>query len=154
MSVNYSTQQVADWFLAQSSMSPKKLQKLMYYAYAWILTLTNESSQHLNNRLFDQHFEAWVHGPVLRSIYYEYNHYRFDEIPQKGETPKFSADVMDILEQVWQVYGSYSANELESITHQELPWQVARQNLSPLEASNRYLDDRVIFDFYIQQVAN
>jgi len=152
MTTNYSVQQVATWFLAQSSMSPKKLQKLMYYAYVWVLTLTNEDANHLNNRLFDVRFEAWVHGPVLKQIYRQYNQYGFSDIPQATQTPEFVSDITDILHQVWEVYGHYTANELESMTHQELPWQEARQDLSPLEASSRELSDRTIFDFYVAQV--
>jgi len=152
MTTNYSVQQVATCFLAQSSMSPKKLQKLMYYAYVWVLTLTNEDANHLNNRLFDVRFEAWVHGPVLKQIYRQYNQYGFSDIPQATQTPEFVSDITDILHQVWEVYGHYTANELESMTHQELPWQEARQDLSPLEASSRELSDRTIFDFYVAQV--
>lgn len=133
-------------------MSPKKLQKLMYYAYVCVLTLTNEDANHLNNRLFDVRFEAWVHGPVLKQIYRQYNQYGFSDIPQATQTPEFVSDITDILHQVWEVYGHYTANELESMTHQELPWQEARQDLSPLEASSRELSDRTIFDFYVAQV--
>ncbi|WP_125582657.1 Panacea domain-containing protein [Levilactobacillus cerevisiae] len=154
MPANYSVQQVANWFLGQSSMSPKKLQKLMYYAYAWTLVLTNEDSQQLTNRLFDEQFEAWVHGPVLKQIYHAYNQYGFSEIPQRSQTTEFTPDVLDILGQVWDVYGGYTANELESMTHQELPWQEARGGLSPLEASNQKLRDRTVFDFYISRAAS
>jgi len=152
VTTNYSVQQVATWFLSQASMSPKKLQKLMYYAYAWVLTLTNEDADHLDNRLFDVRFEAWVHGPVLKQVYRQYNQYGFSDIPQATQAPEFVSDITDILHQVWEVYGHYTANELESMTHQERPWQEARQDLSPLEASSRVLSDRTIFDFYLTQV--
>ena len=37
----YTVEEVAAWFLAHGNrdISPKKLQKLVYYAYAWVLTL-------------------------------------------------------------------------------------------------------------------
>ena len=37
--VKYSYNDVADWFLVKGKgeISPKKLQKLVYYAYAWVL---------------------------------------------------------------------------------------------------------------------
>lgn len=35
---------VANWFLTKESMTPKKVQKLVYYAYSWYLTLMNEKS--------------------------------------------------------------------------------------------------------------
>jgi uncharacterized phage-associated protein len=50
-------QQIAQWFLCKESMTHKKLQKLCYYAQAWNLALHN-------SELFEDRFEAWVHGPV------------------------------------------------------------------------------------------
>ena len=61
---------VADWFLGKDSMSPKKLQKIVYYAYAWVLTLMNESENDLDIKLFDSRIEAWVHGPVIPELYH------------------------------------------------------------------------------------
>ena len=51
--VKYSYNDVADLFLVEGKgkISPKKLQKLVYYAYAWVLTLLNDSSEELNIRL-------------------------------------------------------------------------------------------------------
>ncbi|EGE9348465.1 hypothetical protein IBL91_003145, partial [Listeria monocytogenes] len=60
----YTADQVADWFLCRKAMTPKKLQKMLYYAYAWTLTLTNDNPDDLKNKLFPEKFEAWVHGPV------------------------------------------------------------------------------------------
>ena len=60
--------QVADYFLslvdedAGDSMTNLRLQKLLFYAQAWHLALTNRP-------LFEEDFEAWVHGPVIPSFY-------------------------------------------------------------------------------------
>lgn len=153
--VKYSYNKVADWFLVEGKgkISPKKLQKLVYYAYAWVLTLLNDSSEELNIRLFDDaKFEAWVHGPVLRDLYAKYASYGFENIEEPKEQPKFDEDIQDILEQVWEVYGNYSADQLESMTHQEKPWRNARKDLSPLDSSSTLIDDRDIFNCYIQRV--
>ena len=50
----YTYDEVADWFLSkgEGKISPKKLQKLVYYAYAWTLTLLNDSAEKLTNKLF------------------------------------------------------------------------------------------------------
>ncbi|UWI43310.1 Panacea domain-containing protein [Lactobacillus paragasseri] len=151
----YSYNQVADWFLAKgnNSISPKKLQKLVYYAYAWTLTLLNDSSDKLSNRLFDDaKFEAWIHGPVIRKLYAEYADFGFNEIYKKVKAPKFTDDVQDVLDQVWNIYGSYTADQLESMTHQEDPWKSARKGLSPLENSRSIISDKDIFDYYIKRV--
>lgn len=153
--VKYSYNDVANWFLVEGKgeISPKKLQKLVYYAYAWVLTLLNDSSEELNTRLFeDAKFEAWVHGPVLRDLYAKYASYGFENIEEPKEQPEFVEDVQDILEQVWEVYGDYSADQLESMTHQEDPWKNARKGLLPLDSSSTLIDDRDIFKYYIQRV--
>lgn len=49
---------IAKWFLSKESMSPKKIQKLVYYAYSWYLTLMNDSVEYLNNKLFDEEIKA------------------------------------------------------------------------------------------------
>ena len=68
----FSVFSVADFFLARASMSPKKLQKLVYYAYAWTLALLNETIDDLHFRLFHNKIEAWVHGPVVPDLYQQY----------------------------------------------------------------------------------
>lgn len=147
--MKYSSIEIAHWFLNKESMSPKRLQKLLYYAYSWVLTLTNDDDNELENRLFDDKFEAWVHGPVLRDIYNEYRKYGYNDINKyDGDLPKFSSEIQDILNQVWDVYGNFSADQLESLTHQEYPWKNARKGLSPVEASDNVIDDKDIFNCY------
>jgi len=50
-----------------------KLQKLLYYSQAWYLALNDET-------LFSDDIEAWVHGPVVSSVYQEYKKYRYHDI--------------------------------------------------------------------------
>ena len=152
----YTYNQVADWFLSKDKggISPKKLQKLVYYAYAWTLTLTNDSADKINNRLFeDGKFEAWIHGPVIRGLYAEYANYGFSGITKEPNKTKFTDDVEDILNQVWEVYGKYTADQLESMTHQEDPWKKARKGYSPLENCSNKISDEYIFNYYIKIVA-
>lgn len=150
----YTADQIADWYLSKSNMSPKKLQKILYYAYAWVLTLTNDDINHLDNKLFDNNFEAWAHGPVIYSIYEEYKLYGYNDIPKyEGNIVKLPDDISDILNQVWDEYGSFTSDQLESITHQETPWINAREGLSPLASSNKVITDKDIFECYIERVA-
>ncbi|MED4229073.1 Panacea domain-containing protein [Neobacillus cucumis] len=149
----YPLQDVINWFLAKEAMTPKKLQKILYYAYSWTLTIENESDDNIENRLFDYEFEAWVHGPVIREVYESFRTYGYQEIPKyQGPLPTFSDDIEDILEDVWEEYGRYSGNELESITHQEDPWINARAGINPLERCTNIISDQAIFNYYIQRV--
>ena len=62
--------EAAEWFLHKKSFTHKQLQKLCYYAQAWHLAL-------LNRPLFDEEFQAWIHGPVCPTLYAHYVDYRW-----------------------------------------------------------------------------
>lgn len=144
---------VVNFFLSKSAMSPKKLQKLLYYAYAWTLALLNESVDDIQNRLFDEPIEAWIHGPVVPSIYFQFKDYGWNEIPQRSRFDEsiFSTEVLDILNQVWEVYGVYTGNQLEAFSHREDPWIQARKGLASDDTSHEQLSDRVIFEYFNRQ---
>ena len=148
-------EKVIAFFLQKETISPKKLQKLLYYAYAWTLALLNEDEEHLDNRLFDECFEAWVHGPVLPDVYSKYKEYGWGNIPQDAITVASDSppDVKDVLEQVWTVYGGMSGNQLEAISHQETPWQKARAGVPVYEPSHQKISDVEMFKFYNQQAS-
>ena len=140
---------VAEYFLSKTSMSHKRLQKLVYYAYVWTLTLLNDDEEALDNKLFHGSFEAWVHGPVCPTLYHHYKVYGWDDIPKISNFNKtFASEVLDILNQVWDAYGNYSGNDLEYITHQEQPWINARKGLSPFDSSDADIEDTSIYKFY------
>lgn len=149
----YNIQHIINFFLSRGQMTPKKLQKLLYYAYAWFLTLENESIEELENKLFEDKFEAWVHGPVIPQVYEQYRNYGYREIAQfDGNLIEFDEDTLDVLNQVWDVYGHYNGNDLESLTHQESPWLNARNGISPLERCRNEITDIDIFECYIRRV--
>lgn len=146
----YNVFDVAQWFLSKPmEISNKKLQKLVYYAYCWYITFFNEDASNIENRLFENKFEAWIHGAVYPDLYHQYKEYGSLPIPQyKGELKKFSADEEDVLQQVLDVYGKYNGNELENICHQESPWIKARGNTPSNVASTNRIDDREIFECF------
>ena len=63
---------ISDFFLSKRALTPKKLQKLVYYAYAWFIALNNQSAEEIESVLFEEAPEAWVHGPVFPSLYAKY----------------------------------------------------------------------------------
>lgn len=119
---------VANWFLNQSPMTHKKLQKLCYYAQAWHCALHNKQP------LFSEQIEAWVHGPVVRELYGQFACYGWDEIPQKYTTNKLSEQSIEILKTVYNTYKGFNGDQLEYMTHQEIPWISARGDLKPWES--------------------
>lgn len=132
---------VANWFLAKSSMTHKKLQKLCYYAQAWSYALYSRP-------LFDDVFEAWVHGPVCRSLYNHYRERSFEVIHPTVPAPEFSTEDDELLESVWETYGELTANALEALTHSELPWQIARAGCDSGEPCCVVIDSNDMAEFY------
>lgn len=136
--------EVADTFLAFESMTHKKLQKLCYYAYSWYLTLYGE-------KLFDEHFEAWIHGPVSPALYNKYKDYGWKRIPQVDKVPEsilMNEDAYYLIKEVYNSYGHLSGDDLEYLTHREIPWITARNGLPEYLPSNNKLDDLVIVNYY------
>lgn len=146
----FSVYDVANWFLAKDgAITNKKLQKLVYYAYSWYLVFNNERIDNLCNRFFENKFEAWVHGAVYPELFHAYKEFGSSCIPKyDGIIASFSPDDLDVLNQIWDVYGKYNGNELESICHQESPWINARGNLSRWEPSTEPIKDEDIFECY------
>jgi uncharacterized phage-associated protein len=104
------------------------LQKLMYYAQAWHLALKNKP-------LFVEDFEAWVHGPVLPSLYQRFKIYRWNPIGIKVKEPDLPTTTKKHLKEIVKVFGKFSAFELERMTHNEAPWKKARKGL-PLDVNS------------------
>lgn len=151
--VMHTVDNVADFFLTKEAMSPKKLQKLVYYAYAWSIALLNDNVNELHFRLFDDRIEAWVHGPVVPALYQKYKDYGWHDIPMitSFDVRIFASDILDVLEQVWAAYGSLTGNQLEMISHQEKPWIVARKGAPAYASSSVAISDKEMFVFYNEQ---
>ena len=99
-----------------------KLEKLLYYAQAWHLVWRDGVP------LYNDRIEAWVHGPVVPSVYAMHRG-RHDVDPSRiGGNPdaigRSSAAVLDF---VCGHYGQLSSRELVDLTHAERPWRVTRE---------------------------
>ncbi|MGP1365905.1 MAG: Panacea domain-containing protein [Schwartzia sp. (in: firmicutes)] len=130
----HSASDVAKWFLQRNYVqmeaedaeyiSNLKLQKLLYYAQGVFSAITGSS-------LFDDALVAWEHGPVVIDVYHEYAKYGACGIEyDKGDPPKetYTTEEKEILEQVYQHFGQYSAWKLRNMTHEERPWKITPRN--------------------------
>lgn len=114
--------EVAKYFLSLGRMNHKKLQKLCYYAQAWSLALTGR-------RLMNTWFEAWAHGPVSPELWYRYKDWGGLLISSYEGIPNFKNNQTPIfLDKIFLLYGHYSGDQLEQLTHGEPPWIKARGN--------------------------
>lgn len=130
----YSVKNIATWFIwrnkkeeennGSEKMTLLKLLKLLYYAEGCSLALNNKS-------LFDDKVIAWEHGPVVTDVYYSYNSDPYNlEISddEVAELSKISSDDQELLEEVFAIFGQYSAWALRNKTHNEAPWLEATEN--------------------------
>lgn len=137
-------------------LTNKKLQKLLYYIEAWALV-------HMGS-IIDDDFEAWVHGPVIPSVYQEYKKFGYSPIrityPGDMDSTAYLAhfnidpQYVTLIEQVLQKYGGLSSYQLEHLSHRELPWVEARQNLSPVDNCSTLISKATIKDYYTSLIAN
>jgi uncharacterized phage-associated protein len=123
-----------------SFISNLKLQKLVYYAQAWHLALHD-------NPLFEEDFEAWVHGPVIPSLYQKYRSFGWQPI-SKDVAPELPNNISQFLDEVAEEYFACDAYELEQMTHAEDPWNLARGNLAPDAPSNEVIKKEWMKEFY------
>lgn len=124
----YNALRIADFIICLANLNGDtitnlKLQKLLYYAQAWFLVNNN------NQRLFSDEIQAWQYGPVVPSVYEQYQSF--------GRTPIFidcnietdfedlSIEVKRYLREFCETFLRFSATELVGMTHQELPWNQA-----------------------------
>lgn len=145
---------VADFFIAfsnetQNLITNLKLQKLMYYAQAWHITLRG-------GELISEDFEAWVHGPVLPALYGKYKHFGWKPIEREDLDEKALEDIMNklgevkltFLNEIIDEYFSLTAYELEKLTHREDPWIIARNGVPMDTPSNAVIDKKNMSKFY------
>lgn len=144
------------------SVSPLKLQKILYYQQAWSMVFFGREEQ-----LFAEAPQAWVNGPVYPSVYRRYKgcvsnmceHLKpsdfgvtEDDIP--GEIQRLVESLglngrqVELSDSVNMLYGSKTQNQLIFVTHSELPWCEAREGLLPYQASNREISLDTMFRYY------
>lgn len=145
---------IANWFLSKESMSNKKLQKMCYYAYCWCIVILNDMEDSVDDIVCKDGFEAWIHGPVCRTLYSKYKCYGWDDIPKYNGQLNLPLQVIEVLEEVWDVYGGFSATELERLSHSEEPWIEARKYVNDNEASSKKININTIYNFYSKQLIN
>lgn len=147
----YSALDIAKWFLNYNyqlrefldedtdDISNLKLQKLLYYAQGSFLALRNEI-------LFIEPIVAWKHGPVVEDVYHEYKENGASGI-KNFEAPynKIDSNTENLLIEVYDVFGKYSAWGLREMTHNEDPWKNTKQSETiSNESIKKYFEEHYV----------
>jgi uncharacterized phage-associated protein len=127
---------------------PLRLQKLLYYCQGWSLAL-------LGRKLFDEPIQAWVEGPVVRSVYDQFKGSRSPIQPDLIGEPDGSLTKTEaaLVEMVWKEYGRYTPRELVDKTHSEPAWSEARGGLPPTTRSTARLSEETM-SFFFEKLAS
>jgi len=116
---------IANYFLsllddnAGDAITNLKMQKLVYYAQGFALAI-------LGRPIFVENIEAWMHGPVVPELYQLFRQYGNQPLPQPKEDwdlQMFTEEEKNLLNNVYETYGQFSAWRLRDMTHEEKPWR-------------------------------
>ncbi len=104
-------------------MTAMKLQKLVYYSQAWSVVWDEKE-------LFKEEIQAWVNGPVVKELYNSHKgEFRISKEFIQGDKNKLSKKQKENIDKVLDFYGKKSSQWLSELTHNELPWILARKGL-------------------------
>jgi uncharacterized phage-associated protein len=96
-----------------------KLQKLLYYIQGFHLAMYDKA-------LFTEDILAWQYGPVVREVYDKYKDFKDGVInsPEAEDCIELKQEELDLINEVYEVYGQFSALKLMELTHNESPWKL------------------------------
>lgn len=158
----FSAEAVANEFLQlayrdHKTISPLKMQKLVYFAHGWYLAITGRP-------LLSEPIQAWQYGPVIPTLYRQFKEWGADpirfpatkEVPGKGTirpklddegSPEEVETARKVIERVWKQYGRLSAAKLTALTHSEnTPWA----RLPDKEEPGTVIPDEDIRDYFVR----
>ena len=149
MGTVYDARLIANVFIQSArksgkALTPMHLQKLVYFAQGRMLSIHAE-------RLIHQDLEAWPLGPVVPDLYDALKQY--GDAPVKQEIANVKSDSLDfrerdLIECVFRMYGSRSAEELSELTHAEgTPWRKARNP----DQSKPVISTQEIQDYFVEE---
>jgi len=129
----FSAKSIANYFIELAaargeSISPMKLQKLVYYAHGWYAGYTERP-------LINEAIEAWQYGPVIPSLYHEFKcfgagnitgkAFEYDALGVREAAVPADPDVRTFLQNVYSSYSKYTGVRLSEMTHAPgTPWAV------------------------------
>lgn len=123
-------QYIYDYYkeITKEEIDELKLQKLIYFCQREKLALINEP-------LFDDEMQGWIHGPVspLVRSYYDQKHGIMTDTDSLSEEDEY------IIRNVINQYGNIASWKLRDLSHEEFSWQQSRKGLAPNQRGNNVI---------------
>lgn len=101
-----------------------KMQKLLYYAQGLHLAINN------GEPLFTEDIVAWNYGPVVPDVYHRFKEFGSNPIPVPDDvdTSNLNGEQIELIKDVYEAFGQFSALKLMHMTHSESPWIETNQS--------------------------
>lgn len=159
----YSATKIANYFIEKAlservSLTPMKLQKLVYFAHGWYLAKTGKE-------LIDEKVEAWQFGPVIPSLYRKTKVYGNNTITEPIQeftfnfsnlVPRLTEEdeiVKKYLDTIWKVYSRYSAYQLSNSTHlPNTPWARVAEKFNHQIPKNQDIENEDIRNYFVSLI--
>lgn len=100
-------------------VSNLQLQKILYYVQGEYIKITG------GDILFNDKIEAWTYGPVVPSVYYEFNGFSSSDINLIYDVKDIEFRVREIIDPIIEEKSLLSAWKLVENTHNEIPWKTS-----------------------------
>lgn len=125
---------VVDYFLSKTinddeELTNLKIQKLIYYAQGFHLAI-------FDRELYQDEIEAWRYGPVCPEVYHKLkengsNIILYDKSKQDF-SKIFNKDQIELLDEIYNIFGQFSAWKLRDMTHEEPTWMNNKDSASTI----------------------
>lgn len=115
------------------SLTPLKLQKGLYFLYAYYGALYNnkkadgelEEDFNMPKELFPAKFEAWTYGPVIREVYQKYNEGEYNEVQFEEDIDSKYPEAIAFINDMFTQINSLSDFTLVDRSHEDDSWKNA-----------------------------
>lgn len=128
-------------------VTPLALQKILYFIQGIYMVVCGKP-------LYEEDCLAWIHGPVYESVYEMFKTFKYNPIDDrrfvmfKNRFRELSEGEKEVIDLIINSFGIYSGKALEAITHNEEPWQRAREGYLPDQPSNVVIEKSAIKEYF------
>lgn len=122
----HSAEYIADYLISKANpdqggelLSNMKLQKLLYYCQGFYFAKYGK-------KLFQEPIHSWQYGPVVQDVYHKYKNFGASGIPNfeaPREFEQLCVQEQEMIDDVFDYFGQFSAIKLMNMTHAESPWK-------------------------------
>lgn len=134
----------------QWDLSNLKLNKILFFIQGWAFV-------RLDRKVIKNHFVAWQHGPVVKSIWQEFQQFGSSPITEQAKYLNYSSGNLEVvsfvdvdqetrtlIQAVAPFYLKKSASELRALTHlPSTPWDMVRRQLAGPSLSDKIPDNLI-----------